>query len=137
MFARLKLPPNPAIKKKVFEFVITGKIADWITNKLGFSMTGTTLPLPFIVCIFYLCGDKMTSTDFKLVRAHEWTHAMQAQENHFFFIWWAKYLWQNIVQLIKYRSLSAMYYHNSFEVAAYLVQDNIMSGQAPYPSWDE
>jgi hypothetical protein len=135
MIQRLTLKQDPAIKNKVIEFKITGKIANYILNKMGWDMSGTTIPLPFIVFIFYLYGDKANADELKLVRVHEFQHALQSQETGFFLIWWAKYIWSDIVQLYKWHTISDMYYHNVFELAAYTYEWAVKNGSIPMPEW--
>jgi hypothetical protein len=136
MLARLKLNQDPTIHKKVFEWVLTGKIANWFTNKLGFAITGTTIPLPFCVFILYVCNDRMVAQDLKLVRLHEHRHCFQDQQNFCFLVSWAKYLWQDVVQFCKYKNIPDMYYKNKYEVDAYAIQDNVTLGRSSLPDWD-
>src|ERR1022692_3073982 len=91
VITRIKTKSDPAIKKRVYEYMLKGRFVNWLTDKMGFTVTGTTLPLPFCVVIFYLINDKLPPEDLKLVRVHESCHAIQAQTDGIF-KWWLKYI---------------------------------------------
>lgn len=135
MIERLRLKTDPAIKKKVIELKVTGRIAEYILSKLGFTLTGTTLSFPFLFVILYLQSAKDSAKDLTLVRIHEGQHCLQSESMGPFFIFWIKYIYQDIKWFLKTRSMSEMYHNNEYEAEAYDVQGEVASGKLPYPDW--
>lgn len=133
---RLKLKQDPAIKVRTIEYIWTGRWANWLTNKMGFSICGNTLWLPFLNIINYFSNEKLTAHDLQLIRIHESVHCEQRDRYGLIGVW-ARYLWQDVVQFCKYRSISETYYHNSIELEAYTLQSQINLGQLPLPEWAE
>jgi hypothetical protein len=123
----------PGTKKKVVELLFQGRLANWLTVRNGLIWLGITLPLPFLVVIFYFLAPGVAMDP--VGRVHEHVHVAQDQANAFFLVTWVKYLSESLKQLWKHKSLSGAYRNNKYEVAAYAVQDRIYSGQDPLPDW--
>lgn len=135
MIERLKLQTDPKIKKKVVELKVTGRIAEWILSKLKFTLTGTTISLPFLFVIVYLQSAKDNPKNMALVRIHENQHMLQSESMGPFFVFWLKYIWQDVKWFYMTLSLSDMYYNQKYEAEAYDVQDEVANGKLPYPEW--
>jgi hypothetical protein len=135
MLSRLKLKTDPAIKKKIIELQWTGKIADYILSKLGFTMSGTTFNLPFLFVILYLVDSKNDPKNIPLVRVHENEHMHQSQSMGPFFVFWIAYIWQDIKWFYLTLNINDTYYNNKYEAQAYNIQDDVANGKLSMPDW--
>ena len=99
---RLSLP-RPSTRKAVVELGVWNPFGRWMRRQ---GWLGFTLPLPFLVVVFYWLEDPGEEPD-PFVRVHEFVHVRQDQRLAFFAV---RYLWA----LVTDRG----YRHNRFEVEA-------------------
>jgi len=114
MLSRLRLR-QPAIDKKVVELIVGGPIGRWFARR---RWAAFTLPLPFIVLIFYWD----TPAPSPLTRVHEFVHVGQDQAHPFFFVFWVKYL----AELAR-----RGYRGNRYEQAAFAVERDAAANGLP------
>ena len=76
---------QPAARKKVFELAVAGPVGRWFARR---RWAAFTLPLPFVVLIFYW----NTPAPNPYTRVHEFVHVAQDEASPFFLVFWVKYL---------------------------------------------
>jgi hypothetical protein len=123
---------KPKTKKKVVELTCDG----WLARKMADNnWAAFTLPLPFVVLIFYWVSDSASSQVDQLVRVHEFVHVHQDEGNVCFLVSWVKYGYELVRQRLQTRSWMQAYVHNRYEAQAYEVEDRVWSGEDPRPDW--
>jgi hypothetical protein len=105
MITRLHLE-QPPTAKPVVELAVAGPVGRWFMNH-GWS--AFTLPLPFVVLIFYW----NTLAPSPYTRVHEFVHVDQDERGRFFLKMWIGYL----VELAR-----RGYRRNRYEIEAYRVE---------------
>jgi hypothetical protein len=105
MITRLHLE-QPPTRKPVVELAVAGPVGRWFLNR---GWTAFTLPLPFVVLIFYW----NTAAPSPYTRVHEFVHVDQDERGRFFLKMWFGYL----VELAR-----RGYRRNRYEVEAYRVE---------------
>lgn len=122
----------PGTTKKVVEVTMNGLLGKWMTN---LNWAGTTIPLPGFILMMFWLGPKIPSVN-SYVRVHEWVHVGQDEANDWWFISWAKYIYEWAIEAWKhtaskwdflkpwkwYAIYGAGYWNNKYEVAAYAVE---------------
>jgi hypothetical protein len=83
--SRLRLP-QPPTRKRVVELAVSNAFGRWMRRR---GWLAFTLPLPFLVIVFYWTRDGDESPD-GAVRVHEFVHVRQDQRLWFFPL---RYLW--------------------------------------------
>ena len=127
----------PGLTRKVIEVGVSGGI-------LGRYMTahqwaGTTIPLPWIVLIFYWQADNASFMPY--CRVHEFEHVAQDERARFWFIAWGAYIWQMLKNfaykavLTRKQTISQAafsdYMRNVYEEMAYAVEDEAYADGLP------
>lgn len=117
MLSRLHLrqPAQPTISKNVVELCVGGPIGRWFARR---RWAAFTLPLPFVVLIFYWD----TPAPSPLTRVHEFVHVGQDQAHPFFLVFWVKYL----AELARHG-----YRGNRYEQAAFAVERDAAANGLP------
>jgi hypothetical protein len=120
----------PGLTKKVVEVTMNGLLGKWMTN---LNWAGTTIPLPGFVLMMFWLGPKLPVVN-GYVRLHEFVHVQQDEDNGWWFISWAKYLWEMVVEAKSHGTWSMLlpwnwyalygagYWNNKFEKAAYAIE---------------
>ena len=131
--------PQPVTKKKVIELEVGGPLGRWMASQ---NWGAFTLPLPFLVLIFYWSADPQGDVDGR-IRVHEFVHVTQDERSLFFAVSWVKYLWAmwSALHLSAWRAgvltlgqvLMDAYYGNAYEVEAY--QTQVTAQNYGLPSW--
>jgi len=114
MVARLHLR-QPSSHKKVVELVVSGPIGRWFVRR---RWAAFTLPLPFVVLIFYW----NTPAPSPLTRVHEFVHVAQDGRSPFFLIFWFQYLAE--LARLGYRD-------NAYEKEAFAIEDDALDNGLP------
>jgi hypothetical protein len=112
--SRLHLPQPPA-RKKVLELAVAGPVGRWFARR---RWAAFTLPLPFVVVIFYW----NTPAPNPYTRVHEFVHVAQDEASPVFFVFWVKYL----VELAR-----RGYRGNEYERAAFAVEHAAFANGLP------
>src|SRR5262245_48369312 len=84
MITRVRLA-QPPTRKKVVELAVAGPIGRWFRRR---GWAAFTLPLPFVVVIFYWS----TPAPDPYTRVHEFVHVEQDARSAFFLTMWIGYL---------------------------------------------
>jgi len=106
---------QPRTEKRVVECVVAGAVGGWFRRR---GWRAFTLPLPFVVVIFYwgaAAADPLT-------RVHEFVHVEQDEQSPFFLVFWVKYL----VELAR-----RGYRRNWYEREAYNVEADAAANGLP------
>jgi hypothetical protein len=114
MIARLHLD-QPPTAKKVVEVAVAGPVGRWFTRH-GWS--AFTLPLPFLVVIFYW----NTPAPSPYTRVHEFVHVRQDERSRFFLSMWVGYL----AELAR-----RGYRRNRYEIEAFRVEEQARADGLP------
>lgn len=110
--------PQPKTKKRVLEFAVDNFVGHFMFRR---GWAAVTLPLPFVVLIFYWIGEDNGLNErprslarLPYVRVHEFVHvAQEARYKTCFHFWWA--------YLSELRRNG--YHNNAFELEADLAED--------------
>lgn len=121
---------QPSTKKRVFEVACTGFIARAFTKR---NWAASTLPFPW--CVFILYWLAPNTTPDPAVRVHEYVHVQQDQDNACFIVSWVRYGYEAVKERLHTSSWFAAYQQNRYEVQAYKVEDDVLSGATPWPTW--
>jgi hypothetical protein len=113
-FARLRLR-QPPTRKKVIELAVAGPVGRWFARR---RWAAFTLPLPFVVVIFYW----NTPAPNPYTRVHEFVHVEQDQATPFFLVFWIQYL----AELARHG-----YRRNAYERAAFAVEHDAFANGLP------
>jgi hypothetical protein len=114
VLSRLHLRQPPA-RKKVLELAVGGPVGRWFARR---RWAAFTLPLPFVVVIFYW----NTPAPNPYTRVHEFVHVAQDEASPVFFVFWVRYL----VELAR-----RGYRGNEYERAAFDVEHAAFANGLP------